>query len=249
MVPGAGAVACSHAASTALLLPSHLQATPPPARHLTTRQQSAEDDGKLRCVFDSFATWGKSAAQAAAGAAARAVATLNGGGVGGICCKRLCSSCLPAPLQPAPPSPCAGGEPSLDGAQLQKLCRDAELLNRQLTSTRLDLLFSAAVGKVRGAEAAVQPAALRLQVGWRCAIPCFHDFLPRRGPAAWATPPSSPCCRAWPRRAAARRPKSCGAWLPATAPRAPPPPRRRRSAWPRRRPSQVPAVASSRPSP
>lgn len=45
-------------------------------------------------------------------------------------------------------TPCAAGEPCLDSAQLQKLCRDAELLNRQLTATKLDLLFAAAVGKV-----------------------------------------------------------------------------------------------------
>ncbi len=53
-------------------------------------------------------------------------------------------------LNPACPSPClpAGGESSLDSAQLQKLCRDAELLSRQLTATRVDLLFAAAVGKV-----------------------------------------------------------------------------------------------------
>ena len=49
-------------------------------------------------------------------------------------------------------SPCTGGEPSLDSAQLQKLCRDADLLNRQLTGTKLDLIFAATVGKVGAAR-------------------------------------------------------------------------------------------------
>lgn len=49
------------------LLHLRLQATPPPVRPLTSRQQGAEDDAALRRVFESFASFGKSAAQAAAG--------------------------------------------------------------------------------------------------------------------------------------------------------------------------------------
>lgn len=57
-----------------------------------------------------------------------------------------------------------GGEPSLDSAQLQKLCRDAELLSRQLTATRLDLMFAGTVGKVGvGAEAGTGPGLRRHQ--------------------------------------------------------------------------------------
>lgn len=142
---------CAHDTTAAPTFPL-LQLTPPPARHLTARQQSAEDNSRLRCVFDSFAAWGKSGAQAAAGAE-HGRARQSGCEVAaedGACAPAGCLPfCLPWPSWCCS-ALCAGGEPSLDGTQLQKLCRDAELLNRQLTSTRLDLLFSAAVGKVSG---------------------------------------------------------------------------------------------------
>ncbi|PRW56603.1 p25-alpha domain-containing [Chlorella sorokiniana] len=65
----------------------------------------------------------------------------------------------------------SGGEPCLDSAQLQKLCRDAELLNRQLTATRLDLLFASAAGKG----------------GRRLSYPAFAALLPRLAEARCCT--------------------------------------------------------------
>lgn len=64
---GMSAPACNSRRSSHAITSLVLQPTPPAMRTLTTRQQGAEDFAALRCVFESFSSWGKSAAQAAAG--------------------------------------------------------------------------------------------------------------------------------------------------------------------------------------
>lgn len=159
-----------------------LQPTPSAMRPLTTRQQGAEDGAALRRVFESFSIWGKSAAQAAAGEGQEeelmVAAALCWSAPAAETC--LCPFMAAAHLASILHTPRAAGEPSLDSAQLQKLCRDAELLNRQLTATKLDLLFAAAVGKVR--ERWQWPLlSLRLRSTCSCHLLCPAPPAPLQG--------------------------------------------------------------------